>query len=284
MFAKRLAALTSLSTFFAVAGADTPPPAPLPFVPPANWQTMPSAFIPHPVVSWQNGLSSFSIASTAFAVPPEKMEPILKGQAAFLGTVTSETSDPVCGAPAAQLVVAMKSAPQIMTEQVQSADGVTYITAYSRPASAPADTSIAATMSSFCGEKSIASLTPPTSWNVSNAALVGIWIGATPTENVTLISSTPQTDAEKLAREAAQTAFKGADFTLISNTTGLLCGLPARFFSAKVTPNGLPESVVTMETTQSPTKAYVLVYTHPATGSDDPAALSSLKTLCANQS
>jgi hypothetical protein len=39
-----------------------------------------------------------------------------------------------------------------------------------------------------------------------------------------------------------------------------------------------------METTQSPTKAYVLLYAHPATSADDPAALTSLKTLCANPS
>jgi len=171
-----------------------------------------------------------------------------------------------------------------MTEQVLSADGVTYIFAYARPAGDPANPSIGATMSGFCGEKSVASLTPPADWTVLDAQLIGLWIGSTPTEQVTLLSSKPQTNEEQLAREAARTAFKGAGVTIVSNTTGLLCGLPARFFSAKVTPNGLPQSLVTMETTQSPTKAYVLLYAHPATSADDPAALTSLKTLCANPS
>jgi hypothetical protein len=220
--------------------------------------------------------------STALAVPPDKLEPVLKGQAAFLGTVASETSDPVCGQPASQLVIDMKSAPQVMTEQVQAADGVTYIIAYSHPKSEAPNPAIATTMSGFCGQKSIAGLTPPTDWTVLDAQLLGIWVGSTPSEQVTLISSKPQSDAEKLARNAAQTAFKGAGVSIVSNTSGLLCGLPARFFSAKVTPNGLPESLVTMETTQSPTKAYVLLYAHPATVADDPDALASLKTLCAN--
>jgi hypothetical protein len=279
--ATRLATLFGLTTLFAVASADAPA---LPFQPPANWQALPTAFIPHPIVSWQKGLSSFTLMSTAFAIPPEKLEPLIKGQAAFIGSVASEASTPVCGLPAAQLVINMTGASQTMTEQVLSTDGVTYIFAYARPTDTPADASIATTMSGFCGEKSVASLAPPTDWTSSNAQLLGLWIGATPTEQVTLMSSTPQTDAQQLARDVARTAFKGAQLAIVSNTTGLLCGLPARFFSAKVTPNGLPPSLVTMETTQSPTKAYILIYAHPTTSSDDPAALASLKTLCANPS
>ena len=283
-FAKCLAALFAFSTMLTVASAATAatPTAPLPFQPPANWQALPAAFIPRPIVSWQNGLSTFTVSSVALAMPPEQLLPVLKAQSASLGTLSSSATVPVCGESAAELVIAMKSAPQVMTEQVQVADNATYILAYSRPTSAAADASIATTMGAFCGEKSIAGLTPPSDWAVLDSQLVGIWVGSTPTELMTLIASKPQPDTEKLAHDAAQTAFKGAEVTIVSNTGGVLCGLPAKFFTAKVTPNGAQPSLVTMEMTESPTNAYVLLYSHPSAVAVDPAALSSLKTLCAN--
>jgi hypothetical protein len=263
----------------AAADGETSPP---PFIPPANWQALPSSLLPHPLATWTSGQSAFNIQTIAVPVPEANLKAILDLQASTLGKAVSSTDDSVCGKPAAQETIELKSSPQTLSMQVQSGDGATYILAYAHPTDVKPDPAIDSVMKQFCGASSVAALAPPAGWIANDARLVGIWVGTTPSQNITLLSRSTDTNAEALAKDAARTAFKGSDVTIVSNTKGTLCGNPATFFSAKANPSGVGEVNVRMELTQSPTTAYILVYSHLASTPDDGEAISSLATLCAN--
>jgi hypothetical protein len=273
------AALASIAVpAFAAADGETTP-----FIPPANWQPLPSSLLPHSLATWTSGQSAFNIQTVAVPISDANLKAILDLQASTLGKTVSSSTDPICGKPAAQETIELKSAPQTLSQQVESSDGATYILTYAHP-TATSDPAIDSVMKQFCGASSVAALAPPAGWVANGARLVGIWVGTTPSQNITLLSRSTDGNAEALAKDAARTAFKGSDVAIVSNTKGTLCGNPATFFAAKANPTGVGEVNIHMELTQSPTIAYILIYSHLSSTPDDGDALSSLSTLCASTS
>lgn len=257
-------------------------PPPLPFKPPAGWQPVPSAMIPDLLLSWVNGSSSFGVIRISFPIADSQMTQALKAGSSALGTEISSSSDPVCGAPAARAVIKVEDSSEILTEQMQSLDGATYVSAYRHPASVQADHAIDAFMGNFCGSKSLERKALPAGWNSLNGKLLGIWFSPKgPSESIAALSRDPQPDVKSWATFAVNTTVNPSGITIHSNKTGTLCGNPAYFFSATAKPHGAPEADVQMVATQSSSSSFMLLYSHPATSAADPAAVASLSTLCA---
>jgi hypothetical protein len=257
-------------------------PGPLPFTPPAGWQPVPSAMIPDLLLSWLSGSSSFGVTRVSFPIADSQLTQALKAGSSALGTEISSSSDPVCGAPSARAVIKVEDSSEILSEQMQSLDGATYVSVYRHPASVKADHAIEAFMGSFCGSKSLERKALPAGWHSLNAKLLGIWFSPKgPGESVAALSRDPQPDLKSWATFAVNTTVNPAAITIHSDKTGTLCGNPAYFFNATAKPHGAPEADIQMAATQSSSSSFMLLYSHPATSAADPAAVASLSTLCA---
>jgi len=281
MRAPLLVACALLLAVHARASADTPDA--VPFTPPAGWQALPSAIIPVPLLNWLNGTSSFGVNGVAIPVKLTQMAPMLKAQAGNMGTLESSTSNAVCGQPALQFVVKVDGTGQILSEQIQSLGGTMYVSAYARSGGTQADPAIRAFMAKFCGSKSLANLTPPSGWKSIDARLLGIWLSRTsPTNMMMAFSRKSQADSESMVNEMVRSTIKSPTVNVVSRRTGTLCGNPASFITVRATPSKLPETELQAVVTQSPSVAYLLMYSHPAASAADPAAVAALSTLCAS--
>lgn len=252
----------------------------LPFTPPSSWQSLPAAFIPTTPLNWANGKSSISISRVGASLPFEAIEHGLTLAAGSTGQISSSTTPTICGRPAALLTIAQADAGVTLDEQIQGLDGATYISVYRRPTGTAADPAIAALLASFCGAKTLAATAPPPGWKAHRLAILGTWISPA-LQTLTAVAMDPQPDAASMAKEAVGTTIKTPNVTMVSHSSGTLCGYPAEFFTAKAQPAGLAPMLVQGEITQSSSVAYAIAYGYPADAKPDSAATDSLKTLCA---
>jgi hypothetical protein len=168
--------------------------------------------------------------------------------------------------------------------------GKLYVLTYSRESGTPANAAISQYMQSFCppANGDIAKLSPPDGWiNVPISFVpVETWQGHA--GSIIQLMKGPATsslaDAAKAMSAAlaqnSQSNLKSA-FDFSAPQTGTLCGNPAVFVSLTIHMGRL-DMVMHQAITQNATQAFGITYGHPTTVPDDPAALSSLKTLCAN--
>jgi hypothetical protein len=238
--------------------------------------------IPDVLLSWVNGSSSFGVIRISFPIADSQLTQALKAGSNALGTEIDSSSDPVCQAPAARADIKVEDSSEILTEQMQSLDGATYVSAYRHPASVKADHAIDEFMANFCGSKSLERKPLPAGWHSLNAKLLGVWFSPKgPSESIAALSRDPQADLKSWATFAVNTTVNPAGITIHSSKTGTLCSNPAYFFDATAKPHGVPAADIQMVATQSSSSSFMLLYSHPATGAADPAAVASLSTLCA---
>jgi hypothetical protein len=262
--------------------AATDPVAALPFTPPVGWQPLPAAMVPDLALSWVKGTTaSFGVTRISFPIDAGQLTQALKAGSQTIGTVVSSDSTEICAAPAAKVVIKIEDSKELLTEQMQALDGATYVLVYRHSDAVEPEHAIDAFMGSFCGSRSLGTVTPPAGWRSQNAKLLGIWFSPRgPTESLTAISRTPQSDVESWASFALSTTSNASAVTILSKKTGTLCGNPAFFFSATATPHGVPAVDIQVAATQSASASYMLLYSRPKTSVADPIAVTSLSTLC----
>jgi hypothetical protein len=253
--------------------------AAIPFTPPATWQMLPASFIPKTLVTWAGAGSSFGVSQSPVAVPIDQMIQGLTTGASAFGKIESANTVSICGEPAAVIVVQAPDSAT-MTEQVQSIGGTTFFSIYRRPASSPVEPALTTLMAGFCGEKSLVAAEPPPGWQSHEIRMLGIWL-VSPLQTISAIAMDPRPNAADMATDALGTTIKTPNVTIVSKSSGTLCGNPAQFFTAKAKPAGLDEITVELEMTQSASVAYMLSYTYPSGSTPDPSAEAALKTLCA---
>jgi hypothetical protein len=261
--------------------AATDPAAALPFTPPAGWQPLPATMLPDLALSWVKGTESFGVTRINFPIDGGQLAQALKAGSQTVGTVVSSDSTAICAAPAAKVVIKIEDSKELLTEQMQSIDGATYVLVYRHPEAGQPEHAIDAFMGGFCGSRSFGATTPPAGWRSLDAKVLGIWFSPRgPTESITAISRTPQGDVESWASFALNTTANASAVTILSKKTGTLCGNSAFFFSATATPHGAPAVEIQVAATQATSASYMLLYSRPKTSVADPAAVASLSTLC----
>jgi hypothetical protein len=240
---------------------------------------LPAALIPPAPALWTNNGASFGVTRLRPTAPAATLRQALAQAAASLGTVTATTTTSICGAPAAVAEIAPDATTK-MTEQIQTIDDATYGLVYDRQAALPPDPQIVALMASFCGAKSLEHMTLPDGWHTRTVNTLGVWVSPRQQMISALTISPPPTAAEMLQTTVGSSA-KTPALVLESLTSGTLCGSPAQFLSARVTLLGRAPASVRVEVVSNGTLAYGMTFSFPVDAEPDPAALASLKTLCA---
>jgi hypothetical protein len=256
-------------------------PAALPFTPPAGWQPLPAKMLPDLALSWVKGTESFGVTRINFPIDGGQLAQALKAGSQTIGTVVSSDSTAICNAPAAKVVIKIEDSKELLTEQMQSMDGATYVLVYRHPEAGQPEHAIDAFMGGFCGSRSLGATTPPAGWRSQDAKVLGVWFSPRgPSESITALSRTPQGDVESWVSFALNTTANSSAVAILSKKNGTLCGNPAFFFSATATPHGVPAVEIQVAATQATSASYMLLYSRPKTSVADPAAVASLSTLC----
>lgn len=210
-----------------------------------------------------------------------------------LGTMVGDVPSTVCGLPVRTFTTNASAGPSPATivQELMVKDGNLYVFTYVRPKTLAADASMASWMSGFCPSdtQQLSDIVPPAGWKASDAEKFvprAMWM-APRAGSVVGFMSGPATlklaDAAKNLSDfiGQQTESAKRAYQFAEPTSGTLCGNPALFVAMTMTV-GTVSMRMHGALTQNGSQSYGAVYLHPADTPDDPAALSSLKTLCAN--
>lgn len=280
--------------------APTPSPAasPLPFKPPTGWVNMLGA-VPMPAFRgvWSgpksgSTTSNVSIVSQVFPGTVEHLsnQTKLVGAGMLESKMTAQSSGTICGFPARFITVSkpMGVDTLAMDQAMYVANGTAYMMNYTHSATQPPDSQIQQLLASLCpAQIESGKITFPAGWSANKTQgtrLAGMWANpSSPGQMVNLMTTSFTGTLDRLTKATATNGIPGGAASkvlkILSQRNGSLCGLPARFLSAKMN-----LGMISMRLEQAATiykgNAYVLTYGRAGAQTANPAALASLKTLC----
>lgn len=270
------------------------------FVPPSGWTPIPASMVSRPKVVWTGpgsgaAMQTFNAMSAPFTGTVEMAANGARTAYArgTFGTMVGDVSSTVCGLPVRTFTtdVAAGPAPSTIVQELMVKDGNLYVFTYVRPKPLAADAPLASWMKDFCPSdtEQLSDVVPPTGWKASDAAKFvprAMWMAPQAGSVVGLMSGPPTLKLADAAKNLTdfigqQTESAKRAYQFAEPTSGTLCGNPALFVAMTMTVGNVSMRM-NGALTQNGSQSYGAVYVHPADAPDDPAALSSLKTLCAN--
>jgi hypothetical protein len=274
------------------------------YVPPSGFTMAPADSVPAAKLVWkpvsvQLGTGKFVQNFTALAKPFSGTVQMAANGArtiyssGMLGRTASDVASAVCGAPARTFTLDVPAGTlrASIVQQLLVKDGTLFVFTYTREAGTPQDATIVKWMQSFCPPQNgdLTKVSPPNGWATMPGAEfvpMATWLG-TPGSVIQLVqgpAGPSLTDAAKamtsLLAQNSQSNVKSV-FDVGTPQTGTLCGNQAVFLSMTLH-LGQVTMLMHEAITQNANKAYGLTYGHLSSMPDDPAAVASLKTLCAN--
>lgn len=280
--------------------APTPAPAssPLPFKPPSGWVNM-LGEVPMPSFHgvWTgpktgDTTSNVSILSQVFPGTVERLsnQTKLVGAGMLETKMTAQSSGAICGFPARFITVSKPLGVETlaMDQAMYVANGTAYMMNYTHGATQSPDPQIQHLLASLCpAQIESGKITFPVGWSVNKAQgtrLAGMWMNpSSPGQMVNLITMPFSGTLDRLTTATSTNGIPGSAASRLLKTlthrNGYLCGLPARFLSAKMN-----LGMMTMRLEQAATmykgNAYVITYGRMDGQTATPAAMASMKTLC----
>ena len=176
-----------------------------------------------------------------------------------------------------------------MTQQFMISNGVLYTLSYTRTPNLPDDKAAQTWMHSFCpgGLAALDAVAAPVGWRskaplTSPTQRLGTWRSAS--ASIVMLVEAPIAESLETTGNRAYQFFGGSDssvLTISSKRETTLCGNEALFLAGSLDLTFMRANMV-MALTQNQQHRYIALYAHPSTEADDPAALASLQTLCAD--
>lgn len=272
--------------------------AALPFIPPVAWVQLPQRAVAVHGVVWKGpkALHGPQPALTAVAFPSPLGVGMLSGSMSKTAgknkfvTRISNTPLRLCGVPARMIVTRVRAAggDNVVQQVVAARNGYGYMLMYTRPAGTPADARILHAMRAFCpsGSGTIQVLQLPAGWtkDPTDMQTVGMWMGTQPGQMMMLMRGSQMASLDQVftrTQEKSLTAKSGKNpVKIVVHRDVTMCGYPGMLVDVSMA--GGPLAVSShMAITQGAGASYVLSYVQMGNTANDPAAMASLRTLCA---